>query len=114
MFAKKANHHNVSDGRYSAPVRSYTTGNEYTVSVSSDYLSADDRVLIIDDFLAMGEAARGLLAIVRQAGAETVGLGFAVEKGFQPGGAELREAGYHVESLAIVEEMTDSNLTFRK
>ncbi len=115
LFAKKADHHNVAAGRYVAPVRSYTTGREYEISVSAEYLGADDRVLIIDDFLAMGEAARALLELVRQAGATIAGLGFAIEKAFQPGGAALREAGYHVESLAIVERMTDEGeILFRE
>ncbi len=114
LFAKKADHGNVAAGRYTAPVRSYTTGQSYTISVSAEYLTARDRVLIIDDFLAMGEAARGLLSLAEQAGAAVAGLGFAIEKGFQPGGAQLRAQGYRVESLAIVEQMReDGSILFR-
>ncbi len=112
LFAKKADHKNVAAGRYEAPVRSYTTGKSCTISVSSEYLSSSDRVLIVDDFLAMGEAAHALAEIARQAGAEIAGFGFAIEKGFQPGGELLRSAGYRVESLAIVDRMTDEGGIF--
>ena len=72
---------------------------------SKEWLSRSERVLIIDDFMANGEAVRGLCDLVSQAGAELVGIGIAIEKGFQPGGQSLRERGYHLESLAIVQSM---------
>ncbi|MBQ1809810.1 MAG: xanthine phosphoribosyltransferase, partial [Erysipelotrichaceae bacterium] len=86
-----------------------------TVTVAKRYLSPEDKVLIIDDFLAKGEASRGMVEICRQAGAEIAGIGICIEKGFQPGGEQLREAGYHLESLAIIDEMDDQGtIRFRK
>lgn len=115
LFAKKQKHSNVDGGLYTAEVHSYTTDTVCTIAVCADYLSADDRVLVIDDFLARGQAALGLAELVRQAGATLVGCGFAVEKGFQDGGATLRARGVHVESLAIVDEMReDGFLRFRR
>ena len=78
------------------------------------FLAPGDRVLILDDFLANGKAMKGLLDICRQAGASVAGIGICIEKGFQPGGAELRAAGYKLASLAIVDSMSDSGLTFRE
>lgn len=115
VFAKKAKSENLgSQDLYRSLVKSYTYGNEFTVTVVKKYLSADDKVLIIDDFLAKGEASKGLIDICRQAGAKVAGIGICIEKGFQPGGQKLRDAGYHLESLAIVDEMTDQGkLSFR-
>lgn len=112
LFAKKSKTSNVSDNVYSAQVVSFTHNNTATVIVEKDFLSSSDRVLIVDDFLANGEAIRGLRSIIEQAGATLVGCAIAIEKGFQPGGRELREEGVRIESLAIIESMTDDSLTF--
>ena len=113
LFAKKAQHKNVGNDVYCAKCYSFTHGKEYTMNVSKKYLSADDKVLIIDDFMAGGNACNALIEIINQAGAEVVGIGIAIEKGFQPGGQALREKGYNLRSLAIVESMNDGNITFR-
>ena len=113
LFAKKASHKNVGSEVYSANCYSFTHGKEYTMNVSRKYLSSDDKVLIIDDFMAGGNACNALIDIIGQAGAEVVGIGIAIEKGFQPGGKALREKGYKVRSLAIVESMSDGEITFR-
>lgn len=114
VFAKKHKSGNVSGGVYSTVVHSYTHGTDYTVIVSDEYLCSDDKVLIIDDFLANGKALIGLMDLVKQAGADTVGAAVAIEKGFQSGGDALRQEGIRVESLAIIESMTDSEVVFRK
>lgn len=107
VFAKKSKTSNVSDDVYSSEVASFTHGNVNTVIVSKEYLNKGDRVLIIDDFLANGAALNGLIDIIGQAGAELVGAGIVIEKGFQDGGKLLREKGVRVESLAIIESMND-------
>lgn len=112
LFAKKAAHKNVGNEVYSAKCYSFTHGNEYTMNVSKKYLSSEDKVLIIDDFMAGGNACNALINIIGQAGAQVVGIGIAIEKGFQPGGKLLREKGYKVRSLAIVESMNDGEITF--
>lgn len=115
VFAKKSKTSNISDDLYTAQVYSFTHGNMNTICVSKSYLNEGDRVLIIDDFLANGEAVKGLISLCEQAGAIVCGAGISVEKGFQPGGEELREAGIHVESLAIVDAMdpVTGSITFR-
>jgi len=113
VFAKKSQTSNLDPDTYQAPVHSYTHNTDYTVRISKKYLSEQDRILIVDDFLANGEAVNGLRSIVEQAGATLCGVGIAIEKGFQPGGAELREQGIHLESLAIVESMEDGHIVFR-
>lgn len=113
VFGKKGKHKNVGDNVYSCECFSYTKGTSYDVTVSKDYLSKEDNVLIIDDFLANGAAAQCLLNIIEQAGASVAGVGIAIEKGFQPGGQMLRARGIDVWSLAIIESMTDSSVTFR-
>ena len=113
LFAKKAQHKNVGNEVYSAKCYSFTHGKEYTMNVSKKYLDSSDKVLIIDDFMAGGNACNALIDIISQAGAEVVGIGIAIEKGFQPGGKALRDKGYKVRSLAIVESMNDGNITFR-
>ncbi|MBE6802316.1 MAG: xanthine phosphoribosyltransferase [Ruminococcaceae bacterium] len=113
LFAKKAQHKNVGNEVYSAKCYSFTHGKEYTMNVSKKYLDSSDKVLIIDDFMAGGNACNALIDIINQAGAEVVGIGVAIEKGFQPGGKALRDKGYKVRSLAIVESMSDGNITFR-
>lgn len=107
VFAKKSKTTNISNDVYTSKITSYTHGVDYDIMVSKDYISKDDRVLIIDDFLANGEAVNGLSSLVSQAGAKLVGTGIVIEKGFQQGGKELREKGMHLESLAIVESMND-------
>ena len=114
VFAKKNKSSNVNGEVYSTVVHSYTHGTDYTVVVSKDFLTKNDKVLIVDDFLANGKALVGLIDLVGQAGAELVGCCTAIEKGFQKGGDSLREQGIRVESLAIIDEMTDSAITFRK
>ncbi len=113
LFAKKATHKNVGNDIYTAKCYSFTHGKEYTMHISKKYLSSQDKVLIIDDFLAGGNACNALLDIMEQAGAEIVGIGIAIEKGFQPGGQALREKGYKVRSLAIVDSMCDGKISFR-
>lgn len=105
VFAKKSKSRNVSDDVYTAEVVSFTHGGTNTVQVSREYLHPEDRILIIDDFLASGAALEGLIAIVEQAGATVVGAGIAIEKAFQPGGARIRAKGVRVESLARITSM---------
>ncbi|MBP3736484.1 MAG: xanthine phosphoribosyltransferase [Lachnospiraceae bacterium] len=115
VFAKKAKSKNLDGDLYSSVVHSYTYGKDYTVTLSKKFLTKDDKVLLIDDFLAVGKAMLGLLDICAQAGAQVAGIGIAIEKGFQPGGKTLREAGYDLTSLAIIETMDDEgNITFRE
>ena len=113
VFAKKTKTINLDGSLYTTQVKSYTHRTTYDVVVSKKFLTSDDRVLIIDDFLANGCAARGLIDLVEQAGAVLEGVGIVIEKGFQDGGRELRESGVDVRSLAIIESMTDNNLVFR-
>lgn len=105
VFAKKSRSRNIANDVWTAKVFSFTHGNTNDIVISKQYLSQGDRVLIIDDFLANGEAVRGLVSLCEQAGAEVKGVGIAIEKGFQPGGKELREKGFRIESLAIIESM---------
>lgn len=114
LFAKKSKTANVSNELFSAEVVSYTHNNTNTVVVEKEYLTSGDRVLIVDDFLAHGEALRGLISLVNQAGATLVGCAIAIEKGFQGGGDKLRAEGVRVESLAIIESMSEKSLTFRR
>lgn len=107
VFAKKSKSRNIADDVYSAEVESFTHGNTNTVIVSKEYLGENDRVLIVDDFLATGAALVGLIDIVEQAGATVVGAGIAIEKVFQGGGNTLRDKGYRIESLARIATMGD-------
>ena len=113
VFAKKHKSSNVEGDIYSASVESFTHKTVYNIVVSKDYIGKDDRVLIVDDFLANGNALIGLTELVSSAGATVVGAAIAIEKGFQRGGDELRKRGMRVESLAIVERMTEDSLEFR-
>ena len=113
VFAKKHSTSNLSGKVFSAKVFSYTHQQTYDVVVSSDYITSEDTVLIVDDFLAKGNALKGLIEIVEQAGANLAGCAIAIEKGFQGGGDSLREKGIRVESLAIIDKMTDDSLEFR-
>ncbi len=114
LFAKKGAHKNVGDNVYSSECYSFTKGVSTVIVVSKSYLSAEDNVLIIDDFLANGAATESLMDILGQAGARLAGIGVAIEKGFQPGGQKLRSRGIDLQSLAIIESMTDSQVTFRR
>lgn len=112
LFAKKSRTSNIADDVYAAPCHSYTHGTEHTIIASKQYLGPEDHVLIIDDFLAMGEALRALISIVEQAGATLVGCGVAVEKAYQPGGDDIRSRGVRVEALARVASMDDNVIKF--
>ena len=114
VFAKKAKSKNLDGELYTSTVHSYTYGKDFTVTLSKKFLSKEDTVLLIDDFLAVGKAMRGLIDICNQAEAEIAGIGNAIEKGFQSGGKELRESGYDVYSLAIVDEMNDEGMIYFK
>ncbi len=105
VFAKKSKSVNIEGDMYIAEVESFTHKNKNQVIVSKKFLNADDRVLIIDDFLANGCALQGLISIAEASGAKVEGLGIAIEKGFQIGGQVIRNLGYKLESLAIVDEM---------
>ena len=113
VYAKKAKSDNIEGGLYQSDIFSYTYKKKVTLLVSKEWLSADDKVLIIDDFMANGEAMRGLCDIVDAAGATLVGIGCAVEKGFQGGGDRLRAAGVNLKSLAIIESAEPGNIVFR-
>jgi xanthine phosphoribosyltransferase len=113
VFAKKSESKNIDGEVYVTTVTSFTRGRDYTVILEKKYLSADDRILIIDDILATGKAQRGLLDISSQAGAAVAGIGVVIEKGFQGGGDELRKEGYNVQSLAIIDSMRDGTVKFR-
>jgi len=113
VFAKKAKSINLEGEMYIAEVESFTHKCKNQVIVSKKFLSPDDHVLIIDDFLANGCALQGLIQIVQQAGATVEGIGIAIEKGFQAGGRIIRNLGYQLESLAIVEEMNHEKGTIR-
>ena len=116
VFAKKSKSINIEGEMYVAEVESFTHGNKNQVIVSRKFLSPEDHVLIIDDFLANGCALQGLISIVESAGATVEGLGIAIEKGFQVGGKVIRNLGYHLESLAIVDAMNPETgeITFRQ
>ena len=105
VFAKKSQSINLDGDVYSTKIQSFTHQRIYDVIVSKKFLNADDHVLLIDDVLANGCALNGLIDLVEDAGATVEGIGIAVEKGFQPGGDDLRRRGYHLESLAIVQSM---------
>lgn len=116
VFAKKSKSINIDADVYTAEVESFTHKNTNHVIVSKKFLGPDDHVLIIDDFLANGCALQGLIQIVKQAGGTVEGIGIAIEKGFQPGGKMIRNLGFQLESLAIVESMdtTTGEIVFRK
>lgn len=116
VFAKKSQSLNIDGEVFSSKVTSFTHQRVYDIIVSKKYLSPEDHILIIDDFLANGCAVTGLINLIRAAGATLEGVGIAVEKGFQSGGQQLREAGVRLESLAIVESMdhVTGQITFRE
>ena len=111
VFAKKSKSVNVDGEMYMAEVESFTHKNTNKVIVSKKFLNSDDKVLIVDDFLANGCALQGLISIAEAAGAKVSGIGIAIEKGFQPGGKIIRAMGYRLESLAIVDSMDAENKT---
>lgn len=116
VFAKKGKTNNSTDDKYVAHAYSFTHQCMNPIFVSRPYLTKDDKVLIVDDFLADGEASHALIDLVHQAGGEVVGIGIAVEKGQQKGGERLRQEGYHLESVAIIEKMDydTQTITFRQ
>ena len=113
VFAKKAKSDNIEGGLYKSEIFSYTYKKKVTLLMSKQWLGPNDKVLIIDDFLANGEALHGLVDIIEQAGAQLIGMGVAVEKGFQPGGARLRSEGVNLHSLAIIEKADENGIVFR-
>lgn len=116
VFAKKSHSINLDGEMYTAKVHSFTHCNDNDIIVAKRFIKPDDHILLIDDFLANGCALTGLIGIVEQAGATVEGIGIVIEKGFQPGGARLRERGYRLESLAIVDAMDSETgaITFRE
>ncbi|WP_040286777.1 xanthine phosphoribosyltransferase [Sporosarcina koreensis] len=114
VFARKRKSLTQNSALYSASVYSYTKQESNEISVSQAHISGDDTLLIIDDFLANGQAVLGLLDIAEQSGASVAGVGIVIEKGFQPGGDMLREKGCRVESLAIIESLENSRVTFKE
>ena len=115
VFAKKNRSSNIPEQVYTSKVESFTHGRTYDIMVSKEVLGPDDVVLVIDDFLAMGNAAVGLCSLIEGAGARLAGVGIVVEKGFQPGGERLRSQGIRVESLAIVDAMDpETGVVFRE
>ena len=114
VFAKKSKSINIEGEMYVAEVESFTHKCKNQVIVSKKFLSPDDHVLIIDDFLANGCALLGLIDIVKKSGATLEGAGIVIEKGFQSGGQTIRDMGIHLESLAIIDSIADGKLTFRE
>lgn len=114
LFAKKTLPNTMTEGFYNAEVKSFTKGTVSIVRVSKKFLNPSDRVLILDDFLAHGEAAHGMTMLVQQADAKLVGIGAVIEKKFQGGGKRLREKGFLVESLAVIESIQSGKITFLK
>jgi len=116
VFAKKSKTKNIAGEVYTSQVESFTHGRVYDIIVSKQFLNPEDKILLIDDFLANGKALEGLIDLVNAAGATLVGAGICIEKGFQRGGEAIRERGVHLESLAIVDGMDDrtGEITFRE
>lgn len=113
VFAKKAQSINLDGEMYTSKIESFTHKKVYDVIISKKFLTPEDHVLIIDDFLANGCALMGLIDIVNKSGAVLEGAGIVIEKGFQSGGQRIRDMGVHLESLAIIDHMTDSEVCFR-
>lgn len=109
VFAKKNQTKNIAGDVYTSKVESYTHGRTYDIIVSKEFLGKGDKVLLIDDFLANGKALEGLASLVKDSGAELVGAGIVIEKGFQVGGDLIRKQGIRLESLAIVESMDEES-----
>ena len=113
VFAKKSKTKNIAGDVYTTMLESFTHGKVYDIMVAKEFLGAGDKVLLINDFLANGKALEGLAAVVKDSGAELIGAGIVIEKGFQPGGDRLRADGIRVESLAIVESMDEKTGSIR-
>ena len=113
LFAKKSRTKNIDGEVYTSQVESFTHGGSYQILVSKRFLTPEDRVLVVDDFLAKGNALLGLMDIVEQAGAALAGCGIVIEKGFQEGGRLIREKGVRLESLAIIDRMDEGHIVFR-
>ena len=109
LFAKKSKTKNIAGDVYTAKVESFTHGRVYDIIVSKEFLGTEDRILLIDDFLANGAALMGLISLVREANATLIGAGICVEKAFQPGGERIRQMGVRVESLARVRSMSEES-----
>ncbi|MBR6801266.1 MAG: xanthine phosphoribosyltransferase [Eubacteriaceae bacterium] len=115
VFAKKSKTKNIAGDVYTSKVESYTHGTVYDIIVSREYLDSSDKVLLVDDFLAMGNALMGLMKLVEDADASLTGIAIAIEKGFQGGGDKIREMGADLYSVAVIDEMTDDGkIIFRK
>lgn len=113
VFAKKHKTSNVDGDIYSAPVHSFTHNTDYNIVISRDYITSDDTLLLVDDFLANGAALRGLMSLAQQAGAKVAGAAIEIEKCFQNGGDALRAEGLRVESMACIEFMDAETIRFR-
>lgn len=113
VFAKKAQPNTMSDEFYGAEVKSFTKGTVSVARISKEFLNKNDKVLIIDDFMAHGEAALGLCSLVEQAGGQVCGIAAVIEKEYQGGSRKLREAGYFVDSLAVIEKVEDGKIFFK-
>lgn len=114
VYAKKAKSDNIEGGLYKSEVYSYTYKKKVTQILSKEWLTSANHVLILDDFMANGEAVRGLCDLVSQAGAELVGVGIAIEKGFQGGGDRLRGMGLNYHALAVIEKADENGIIFRE
>ncbi|WP_026511764.1 MULTISPECIES: xanthine phosphoribosyltransferase [unclassified Butyrivibrio] len=112
VFAKKSKSLNIGKDVFVSRISSYTYNKEYDATISREFLNSNDNVLIIDDFIAIGNAMKGLIEICNQAGANICGIGICIEKGFQHGGDDLRKMGYDLTSLAIIDNMTDDGQIF--
>jgi len=113
VFAKKAKSQNLDGECFTSTVHSYTYGKDFTITVAQKFIKPGENVLVLDDFLAEGQAIRGLMDVLKQAKANIQGVGIVIEKGFQSGGKYLREHGIRLESLCIIDSMDGENLTFR-
>ncbi len=113
LFAKKAKSKNLDGDLYTSEVHSFTYKKDYTITVSKKFLNSDDSILIIDDFLAAGNALLGLIDVANQSKCNVAGIGIVIEKGFQEGGNTIRNLGYQLESLAILDDISDRTIKFK-
>ena len=114
VFSKKKKTLNIGDSLWQSHVKSYTTKKDYMISVSKEFIGKDDNLLIVDDFLAEGNALRGLIDITKKAGANIEGISVAVEKGYQGGGDYVRKLGYDLYSLAIIDSIENGKFSFKR
>src|SRR5699024_2005048 len=112
IFARKRKSLTLTNNLYTAKIHSYTKGETNEISIAEDFIQPEDTVLVIDDFMANGQAALGLLDMIRQTGATLAGIGIVIEKGFQSGGNNIRSQGIRVESLANIRSLENGNVTF--